>query len=175
MTSLLSINFDHNKFKQLPTEILKPGETKHFFFRDNQIEIIDELSPIFYWVKSNLTDIEIYLNNNPFDCCQSRWFIYYLNKTNNLVKDSFNLTCALPKAYTGKRLIDLRADLMECPNGPFYPPNHHLRKSVFIISFIAGIAIFIVAVIAIQLYRKDRLHFGRRQAYESIAGDNFSG
>jgi hypothetical protein len=174
LTSLLSVNLDQNKFTRLPNELLKPDLTKHFFFRDNQIEIIDELSPLFYWMKTNITDIEIYLNNNPFDCCQSRWFIRYLTGPNNLVKDSVNLTCALPKAYTGQRLIDLHADLMDCSDGPFHPPKHHLNKTAIITLSLIAVAMLILVVVGISLHRRDRLYFGRRQAYEPIAGDNLS-
>jgi len=172
MTNLLSINLDKNKFQQLPTEIMKPGRTEHFFFRDNQIDIIDELSPLFHWAKTNITGIEIYLNNNPFDCCQSRWFIHYLNGPNNLVKDLSNLTCALPTTYTGKRLIDLRADLMDCSTGPFNPSNIHLSKVAVIISCLIGAVIIILVVVGVILYRRNRLHFGRRQEYEPVQGDN---
>jgi len=175
MTNLLSINFDKNKFKQLPTEIIKPGQIKYFFFRNNQIDIINEFSPLFYWTKTNLSDIEIYLNNNPFDCCESRWFIRYLTSPKNLVKDSSNLTCALPKIYTGKRLIDLHVDLMDCSNGPFYPTNVHLSKLVLILLCFTGVVIFILAVVGGTLYRRNKFDFRRRRGYESIQGDSLLG
>jgi Leucine-rich repeat (LRR) protein len=172
MPNLLSINFDKNKFKQLPKEMIKSGRTKHYFFRNNQIDIIDELSPLFYWMKTNLTDIEIYLNNNPFDCCQSRWFIHYLTGPTNLVKDFSNLTCALPKTYTGRRLIDLPIDLMDCSNGPIHPSNIHLSKLVLILLCLISVVIFILVVVGGTLYRRNKLHFQRRREYESIQGDN---
>ncbi|CAF1324043.1 unnamed protein product [Adineta steineri] len=164
LNNLLSINFDKNKFQQLPTEIIKPTRTKHFFFRDNQINIIDELSPLYYWTKTNLTGIEIYLNNNPFDCCQLRWFIHYLTGPNNLVKDSFNLTCALPQAYTGRRLIDLHVDSMDCSTKPVYPSN----KLTIIVLCLMGIFIFILIAVGTALRRRNRNYFGRRQQYETI-------
>jgi len=172
MTNLLSINFDKNKFQKLPTEIIQPNRIKHLFFRNNQIDTIDEFSPLFYWMKTNISDIEIYLNNNPFDCCQSRWFIRYLTGPKNLVKDSSNLTCALPKIYTGKRLIDLHTDLMDCSNGPFYPSNIHLRKLVLILLCLSSVVIFILVVVGVTLYRHNKLHFRRRSEYESVQGDN---
>jgi len=174
LPNLLSINFDKNNFTQLPLEIIKPGRTKHFFFRNNQIDIINELSPLFYWMKTNISDIEIYLNDNPFDCCQSRWFIRYLTGSNNLVKDSSNLTCVLPKIYKGKRLIDLHADLMDCSNGPFHPPKVHLSTLVIVLLCILGVVIFILVAIGVTLVKRSKLHipYRRRRDYESVQGDN---
>jgi hypothetical protein len=168
MNNLLSVNFDKNHFKQLPTEMIKPGRTKYFAFRDNQIDIIDELSPLFYWTKTNLSDVEVYLNNNPFDCCQSRWFIHYLTGPTNLVKDSFNLTCALPRSYTGKRLIELRADLMDCS---YNPSDVRFSKVGIVLSCLGGVVMLVLVVIGLTLCRRNRTYFGRRQAYEPIEGD----
>ncbi len=168
MPNLISVNFDNNKFKQLPKEMFKPGQTKHFFFRNNEIDTIDELSPLFYWAKTNLSDIEIYLNNNPFDCCQSLWFIRYLTGPKNLVKDSSNLTCALPKEFTGQRLIDIHIDLMDCS----HKPNIHSSKLVVILLCLSGVVIFILFMVVATLYRRNKLHFRRRQGYQSIQGDN---
>ena len=172
INNLLSINLDKNNFKQLPTEIIKPSRIKYFSFRDNKIEIIDELSPLFYWMKANVSDIDIYLNNNPFDCCQSRWFIHYLTGPKSLVKDASNLTCALPKSYTGKRLIDLRADLMDCSDEPVNPSNIHFSKLTIILSCLAGVVILISVVVGLTFYQRNRFHFGRQQGYEPIDGDN---
>lgn len=177
LPNLHSINFDQNKFQQLPLEIIKPGQTKSFFFRNNQINIIDELSPLFYWQKINLSNIEIYLNNNPFDCCQSRWFIRYLTNSKTFVKDSSNLTCASPKIYQGKRLIDLHAELMDCSTGPVYPPKNHLSKIAITFLCIFGLVNFILIVVGTTLYKRYRIRnrFQRRRRprdYEIVQGDN---
>ncbi len=168
ISNLLSINFDNNKFKQLPKEILKFNRTKHFFFRNNQIDIINELSPLFYWTKTNQSDIEIYLNNNPFDCCQSRWFIRYLTGPKNLVKDSFNLTCTLPKLFTGQRLIDLNVDQMNCS----YEPKIHFKKFLLILLCLSGVVMFIIFVVGATLYQRNKFHIRRRQGYQIIQDDN---
>ncbi len=168
MPNLLSVNFDNNQFKQLPKEMSKPGQIKHFSFRNNQIDTIDESSPLFYLTKTNLSDIEIYLSNNPFECCQSRWFIRYLTGSKNLVKDSSNLTCALPKSLAGQRLIDLHADLIHCS----HEPKIHVRKFVLILLSLAGVVMFIIFVVGATLYRRNKLHIRRRRGYQVIQGDD---
>ena len=172
MPNLLSINFDNNKFKELPKEMIVPNRIKHFFFRNNSIDTIDEFSPLSYWMKNNISDIEIYLNNNPFDCCQSRWFLHYLTTPENLVKDSSNLTCASPKHFVGQRLLDLHLDLTDCSNSPFYPSNIHLSKLVVILLCLSSVMIFIIFVVGATLYRRNKIHFRRRRDYQSIQGEN---
>ena len=171
-TNLFSINFDKNQFKQLPIEMIKLNHTKHFCFRDNQISIINESSPLPYLINTTISDIEIYLNNNPFDCCESRWFIHYLTTSKNLIKDSINLTCALPKVYTGKRLIDLRVESMDCSTDPFHPSKAHISKLAILVACLISIVIFIFIVVGATLYRRNRVHFRNRRGYEQIQGVN---
>ena len=171
--NLRSLNFDANQFEQFPKELLQLTQLKRFFFRNNEIHTIDELSPLFYWMKHNRSDIEIYLNNNPIDCCQSRWFLRYLIGPKNLVKDFANLTCASPKIFSGKRLVDLHIDLMDCSDGPFYPSNVHFSKIGLILLSLFGLVIFILFVVGATLYRRNRFHFRRRrQGYQIIHNDD---
>ncbi|UJR35460.1 hypothetical protein I4U23_028216 [Adineta vaga] len=170
--NLRSINFDKNHFKQLPIEIIKMNQSKHFLFRDNQISVINESSPLSFWAKTNLSDIEIYLNNNPFDCCESRWFIRYLSESKNLIKDSMNLTCALPKAYTGKRLVDLRVESMDCSTDPFHPSKAHISKLAILIASLFSIVVFILIVAGATIYRRNQVYVRNRRGYQQIHGVN---
>jgi len=173
LSNLFSIDLDENHLKHFPKELLNASRLGYVSLRNNQIEIIDEFSPLFHWTKTNLSDIEVYLNSNPFDCCQSRWFVHYLSGPKNFVKDSINLTCASPKSYAGQRLIDLHADLMDCSNEPFHPSNSHWKKSTIVLLSFLIIATVIFIVIGLNLYRRGRCPFrNRSHAYEPIAGDN---
>lgn len=167
---LRSINFDHNQFKQIPNEITQLNQTRYFFFRHNRISVIDEDSPFLSWMKNNLTDREIHLGNNPFDCCRSRWFIHYLSDSTNLVKDALNLTCALPKRYSGRRLIDLHTELMDCSSGPFHPSN----KLVLFLLCLSGVIVFIVIVVTTTLYQRLKVpaRRPRRREYQSLQIDD---
>lgn len=168
ISHLHSINFDKNSFDQFPKELIPLIELKHLSFRDNHIHTIDESSFLFTWMKRNLSDIEIYLSNNPIDCCQSRWFLRYLIGPKNLVRDSHDLLCASPKLFAGKRLLDLHIDLMDCSDGPFYPSTVHLSKIILILLSLCCIVIFILFVVGATLYRRNRFHFRRRQGYQII-------
>lgn len=172
ISNIHSINFDNNSFDQFPKELIPLIQLKHLSFRNNQIHTIDESSPLFSWMKRNLSDIEINLSNNPIDCCQSRWFLRYLNGPKNLVQDSHDLVCASPKLFSGKRLLDLHIDLMDCSDGPFYPSNVHMSKIILILLSLSCIVIFILFVVGATLYRRNRFHFRRRQGYAIIRGDD---
>jgi len=161
-TKLQSINFDRNKFKQLPDKLIEFSQMKSLSFRHNRISIIDEFSPFAHWLTANRTDLEFYLENNPFDCCRSRWFVHYLHDSKNLVKDSANLTCALPKRYAGRRLIDLHTELMDCSNELFYP----LNKLILFLLCLSGMMIFIVLVVVTTLYRRLNIPVQRRRRRE---------
>lgn len=166
MTNLLSMNLDNNDFKELPREIRQPGRTKHFFFRHNKIEVINESSPLFDWAQTNITGVNIYLNNNPFDCCRSRWFIDYLSGPKNLVHDAGKLTCASPEDYSGQRLIDLRSNRMDCDMSLFHRFALHSDKFLIVLICLLSIATFIIVVVGTTLYRHSRLNLRRRNNYE---------
>lgn len=176
VNNLLSIDLDENHLKRFPKEIVNASQIKHVSLRNNLVEAIDESSPLFYWMKTNRSDIEVYLSSNPFDCCQSRWLIHYLSGPANLVKDAMHLTCNSPKVYAGRRLIDLRADLMNCANEPFHPSNPTWTKSTITLLTVFCIVIVLLVLIGINLYRGSVFPFRtRQQGYESIAGDDAPG
>ena len=173
LTNLLSINLDQNALDKLPMEINIPGSLKQISFRENRIETINESSPLFHWAKANLSGLDLYLDQNPFDCCQSRWFIHYLASPQNLVRDSVNLTCASPKNYAGQQLVNLRADLMDCSVGPFHPSNLHFNTLVAVGLSLFGMALFILIVAGLLLRQRKKRNGGRRQReYEPIGNDH---
>ena len=173
LTNLLAVNLDQNALTKLPEELNSTGHLKQISFRENLIETINESSPLFHWMKANLSGIDVYLNRNLFDCCQSRWFIHYLASPQNLVRDAFNLTCSSPKNYAGQRLIDLPADLMDCSIGPFHPSHFHFGTFVTTVLPLLGMGFVILLVVGLILRQRKKQNRGRRQQeYEPIGHDH---
>ncbi|CAF0938878.1 unnamed protein product [Didymodactylos carnosus] len=115
LKNLASIKLDQNKFTSLPEQLLIPNNIKNYFFTQNSIKIIDQSSPLSTWIKKNLTGINIYLKDNPLDCCGSLWLIENLKNSNKrYIADANLLTCTTPIQYFGKRLIDLQPTEMNC-------------------------------------------------------------
>lgn len=88
-----------------------------------------------------------------------------------------NLTCAFPKSYQGKRLIDIHADLMDCSNGPIYPSKTHLSTLAITFLCILGVVMFILVVFGSTLCGRCKLRSQyqrrpRQRDYETIQGDN---
>ncbi|CAF3390632.1 unnamed protein product [Rotaria socialis] len=134
LPSLSSIKLDGNQFTSLPQQLATQEKIKIFSFKHNLISIIDELSPLSRWSKINTTNVQVFLANNTFDCCLSLWFIRFLKTSPQFVPDASLLTCATPLSFTGKLLIKLNPDDMNC--GSDIP-----SKSWWTIGRIIGIAI----------------------------------
>lgn len=99
----ISLRFNNIKAVQVTDlEILKKYETKEKTYN------IDAASEHYY-----------HLDGNPFDCnCQLYDFVRYLTDNNQkdiaLFKNSASYTCTGPKTLSGKRLLDLKPDLLTC-------------------------------------------------------------
>jgi hypothetical protein len=115
---LSSIKLDGNQFTVLPQELSTLNNIKTYFFTNNLISIIDETSPLYIWSKKNYTNIQIYLANNSFDCCQSLWFIRFLKTSSHFVADAQLLKCLKPSIYAGQQLVTLNPDKMDCGGTP---------------------------------------------------------
>ncbi|CAF4466259.1 unnamed protein product [Rotaria sp. Silwood2] len=111
---LSSIELDGNQFTSLPQQLSTPRNIKTYSITYNSISTIDESSPLYKWLKMNYTNIKIFLANNTFDCCSSLWFIRFIKKFPQFVGDASLLTCATPSNFTGKLLITLNPDEMNC-------------------------------------------------------------
>ncbi|CAF1557702.1 unnamed protein product [Rotaria magnacalcarata] len=100
----------------------------------------------------NTTNVQVFLANNTFDCCLSLWFIRFLKTSPQFVPDVSLLTCATPLSFTGKLLIKLNPDDMNC--GSDIP-----SKSWLTIGRIIGIAIrsaclLILSVAMVYIYNR---------------------
>jgi hypothetical protein len=137
---LSSIKLDGNQFTSLPQQLSTPGKIKTYSFTQNSISTIDESSPLYKWLKMNYTNIKIYLANNSLNCCSSFWFIRLLKTSPQFVADASLLTCATPSKFTGKLLIKLNPDEMDCT-------NDDSNKSRLTAGEIIGIVIITVLII----------------------------
>ncbi|CAF1237368.1 unnamed protein product, partial [Didymodactylos carnosus] len=151
---LATINLNQNQFTSLPSQLFAPHNIKSYSFIENLIETIDETSPLNAWAKQNLSNTKIYLNGNPFDCCQSLWFIRYLKRDNKqYVVDAEELNCNAPRQYAGKRLLDLNPDLMtDCTTGS----KLSIANIIFIVlgSLLLIIVIIVIIIVIISQIRK---------------------
>jgi len=162
---LSSIKLDGNQFTSLPQELSAPKNIKSFFFTNNSISIIDESSPLHTWSTMNYTNIKIYLANNPFDCCQSLWFIQFLHTSPNFIGDASVLKCATPSIYAGKLLIQLNPDDMNC--GGVKPNKSWWTTGRIIGVTIGGLVSIVASIIGIIAFtRRKRSHSG----YDVIDG-----
>ena len=118
MRSLASIELDGNRFTSLPQELATPKKLRTFSFTNNLISVIDESSPLHTWMKINDTTLKLNLTNNPFDCCQSLWFIRFLSTSAHFIPDAAQLKCAQPAEYAGQFLMKLHPDSMKCGSTP---------------------------------------------------------
>jgi hypothetical protein len=161
---LSSIQFDGNQFTSLPQELSAPKTIKTFSFTHNSISVIDESSPLHTWLKMNYTNIKIYLANNPFDCCQSLWFIRFLKTSSNFIGDASLLTCVTPLNYAGKQLIKLNPDEMNCG----VIPSKSWWTTGRIISVTVGglVAVLVLIIVVIVFNRRER----SRSGYTEIGG-----
>lgn len=168
---LSSVHFDNNRFVSLPQQLAMPNNIKSFFFRNNSIAVIDDSSPLYVWQKKNWTNINIHLANNPFDCCQSLWFIRFLKASAVLVPDASSLRCASPADYAGQDLIRLNPDAMNCGSS-------QADKRWWTFGRILGVASVTVCVvfvaIAATIAVAVRVQRGRsaRSGYAEIGGVN---
>jgi hypothetical protein len=159
---LASIKLDRNQFTSLPQELLTPGNIKSFFFTYNSISIIDESSPLYTWMKKNYTNIKVYLANNPFNCCQSLWFIRFLKISPQFVGDASLLKCASPSNYAGQLLIHLNPDKMNC-GGAVSRWTTAWIIGIIVGGLVIGLALIIVIII---FHRRGR----SRSGYTEIDG-----
>jgi hypothetical protein len=158
---LSSIKLDGNQFTSIPQELSAPKTIKSFSFKKNSISIIDESSPLHTWRTMNYTNIKIYLANNPFDCCQSLWFIQFLHTSPHFIGDASLLTCASPSSYAGKFLIKLNPDDMNCGG---VKPNKSWWTTGRIIAVTVGGLVPVVALITVIIVftRRKRSRSGYR-------------
>ncbi|CAF1544682.1 unnamed protein product, partial [Didymodactylos carnosus] len=164
LKNLASIKLDQNKFTSLPEQLLIPNNIKNYFFTQNSIKIIDQSSPLSTWIKKNLTGINIYLKDNPLDCCGSLWLIENLKNSNKrYIADANLLTCTTPIQYFGKRLIDLQPTEMNCVIQPQF------KLSIAEIVGISVGSVFLVAFVTVFVIiltkRRQRSHL---RHYERI-------
>ncbi|CAF2375596.1 unnamed protein product [Rotaria sp. Silwood2] len=167
LSLLSSIKLDGNQFTSLPQELSIPKNIKHFFFTQNLITIIDESSPLHTWLQMKYTNIKIYLANNSFDCCQSLWFIRFLNTSSYFVGDASLLTCATPSNYAGKQLIKLNPDEMDC--GGVLPNRKWWTTGRIIAVVIGGSASILALIIVITIIITTRRQHSR-SGYTEIGG-----
>jgi len=156
---LSSIHLDQNQFTSLPQELSLKTNIKTFFFRSNLITSIDGSSPLHTWLTNNYTNNQIYLSNNSFDCCQSLWFIQFVNTSSHFVADAASLTCATPADYAGQPLIKLDSKQMNCggvqPNKSWWTPVR-----IALVSVSAGIIIVILSSVIYIVIRQRQNHSG---------------
>ncbi|CAF3509061.1 unnamed protein product [Adineta steineri] len=164
---LSSIHLDGNQFTSLPQELSTPKDIKTFSFKYNFISTIDELSPLNTWHKMNYTNINIYLSNNSFDCCQSLWFIRFLKTSAYFVPDASLLTCATPSDYAGKQLIKLNPDEMNC--GSIIPDKSWWTTTRIIGISVGGIVTVLILITGIIIIIRRR---PSRSGYTEIGGQN---
>lgn len=164
---LSSVHLDGNQFTSLPQQLSTPGNIKDFFFTNNLISVIDDSSPLDQWVKRKYTNIKLRLVNNTFDCCQSIWFIRFLNSSSHFIPDAPLLTCATPATYAGRKLITLNPNEMDCsgiePKKPWWPIALTVILIVVLLAAIVGVAIY-----SIIKFRNRR----SRSGYTDIAGND---
>ena len=167
--SLSSINLDGNQFTSLPQQLTTPGKIKTYSFVHNLISIVDESSPLNVWAKWNHSTIQIYLNNNSFDCCLSVWFIRFLKTSPKVVEDAKLLTCAKPSDYAGQFLIKLNPDEMNC--GGDVPTKSWWTTAriigVVVVSVVAVLIGGIIGVITVFIFKRRR---STRSDYTEIDG-----
>lgn len=164
--SLASVELDGNQFTQLPQELAAPKTLRIFSFTNNSIAVIDESSPLHAWTKINVTGLKINLTNNPFDCCQSLWFIRFLSTSSQFVPDAAQLKCARPANYAGQLLIKLNPDMMAC--GQPSPSQSWWTIDRIIGVSIGGILITVLAITGgIFLFRRQQR---LRSGYVEIDG-----
>jgi len=161
---LSSIKLDGNQFTSIPQELSAPKNIKSFFFTNNSISIIDESSPLHTWRTMNYTNIKIYLANNPFNCCQSLWFIQFLHTSPHFIGDASLLTCASPSSYAGKFLIKLNPDDMNCGG---VKPNKSWWTTSRIIAVTVGGLVPVVALITVIIVFTRRSHSGYLRIVET--------
>lgn len=165
---LASVKLDGNQFTTLPQQLSTEKTIKTFFFKNNLISIIDESSPLNTWLANNYTNVKIYLANNPLDCCQSLWFIKFLNTSSHFVGDAQLLTCATPSKYAGKSLKELNPNEMDCgsiiPSGTWWTT---LRIIGVIVGGSVGILVFIVIIIIVTRRRQEQSRSGYREIGEN--------
>lgn len=154
LPSLSSIKLDGNKFMSLPPQLLTPGKIKTFSFQFNSISVIDESSPLARWAKMNLTNIQIYLANNTFDCCLSLWLIRFLKTSPNFVADASLLTCAGPSDFAGKLLHDLNPDAMNCAGNIPDASWWTLKRIIIVVSACVTVLAILLTVIVIVCYQR---------------------
>ncbi|CAF3759859.1 unnamed protein product [Rotaria magnacalcarata] len=139
LPSLSSIKLDDNQFTSLPQQLATQEKSKSFHSNIIQYQL--------------LMNYHLYLDaNNTFDCCLSLWFIRFLKTSPQFVPDVSLLTCATPLSFTGKLLIKLNPDDMNC--GSDIP-----SKSWLTIGRIIGIAIrsaclLILSVAMVYIYNR---------------------
>lgn len=161
---ITSIKLDENQFTSLPQQLSTPGRIKTYSFKHNLISIIDESSPLYMWFKKNITNIQIYLANNSFDCCLSLWFIRFLKTSSQIIPDASALKCATPSKFAGELLTKLNPDEMNC-NGDI--PNKSWWTTARIIGIIIGCAVTISIIIIIVAFIRFRRH-PSRSGYQEI-------
>ncbi|CAF1321101.1 unnamed protein product [Adineta ricciae] len=164
---LSSIKLDGNLFTSLPSQLITQSSIKSFSFTNNRISIIDESSPLFTWQKENRTNIQVFLANNSFDCCQSLWFIRFLKISAHLVQDASILTCAAPSVYAGQNLSALNPDAMNC--GGSQPKKWSWTFERIVAVSLGGFFIVLVVAGTIALFVRGRRS---RTGYTEIGGVN---
>ena len=158
--SLASIELDGNQFTLLPQELAAPKTLRTFSFTNNSIAVIDESSPLNAWTKMNVTGLQISLRNNPFDCCQSLWFIRFLSTSSRFISDATQLKCVQPASYAGQFLIKLNPDMMRCGE---HPPDESWWTTGRIIGMSIGgilIAVLIITGVIFLIIHQNRLRSG---------------
>ncbi len=164
---LASIKLDGNQFTSLPQQLSVPNNIKTFSFTQNSISIIDESSPLYTWMKKNYTNIKIYLANNPFDCCQSLWFIRFLKNSSQFIGDAPLLNCSQPANYAGQFLMKLNPDEMNCggitPKKSWWTPGRIIGVSI------GGCVAVLVLITFIIVFTRQRRS---RSGYTEIGGND---
>lgn len=84
------------------------------------------------------------LTNNPFACtCDLRWFRDWVNITDIVIPGLYTYICNSPNAWRGKKLLSFDRTKINC-----------LFFTLPVVLAIAGVAVMVVIILIICLYRK---------------------